>query len=204
MKIILTLLLCLPLAAFSQGDVYLKTTPSKKPAEPAKSAKSDDLSHFVDKFVVEDRVVRYESVYEAPGNSKQDIRDKLIEKLSGDSRVSLDLSNSTGDILTVAIKGFNIDYRKYGYRSYNLYPGFTHPIYAAAAIQIRDGRYRLIMKDIYVLTSDTSRFVLNRDLTFRDNKIRSLYHSGLDRSFHALGKGIDELFDLENSPEADW
>lgn len=151
-------------------------------------------------FYLEDGAVTYRHVYRT-GGTQEEIEHKLkilLPQISGLEDVEFN-----GGVFVANIHNMLINYSKHGYDYKDIpFLGIKYPISARVIVQAKEGRYRILIRDIKTMGSGTFNFVVNEDWTNYD---RSEFRgtSSILEAMILLNKDFKARFDINNIDD-DW
>lgn len=155
-------------------------------------------------FHLKDGNIVFENIYEFPNYSKDSLKNNLAKFLQFTSSIG-DLKEIS-DGFTGTIKGLKINYKKYGGKYMSTWIILNHSMFGNFIIEIKEGKYRLIIKDIYFIDDvslaalDTKNPDFNKtnfsEIATRKNRTRF----GIDRivikGLEYMKKDLTEKFKL--------
>lgn len=92
----------------------------------------------------------FERVFELDSLSSADIEKKLIQFVPG--RPGISSFYQSGDLMTAKIEHGKIDYKRFGNKWGGTCSYFNFPLFANVAINIKDGKYRVIVTNMIFKT----------------------------------------------------
>lgn len=166
------------------------------------SQKTDSLQKIINNFVAEGNAVTYVSVHDAPGMKIGEIKKTLVGSIASNPLLTSG-ANSTLDQIEGTFNDYNIDFKKYGFKWGNVAVWALHPASGGFTIQIKDGKYRVIVKGIKTRASKDMIFDMNSDFA-KNGVIGNTKSDTMRRAFFALGMTFEEWFTLDEKSRGEW
>ncbi len=199
MKATLILSFLMPISLLAQDDLY-----GSNAAKTKLSQAGDSIQYIIDKYKVENRAVTYVTVYDLQGKTQQDIKNLAIKAFSTNPKLSITQASISEDQISGTISNFAIDYRKYGFKWGNMAVWALHPAFADFIVQFKDGRYRVIIKAIKTVVNPNLSFEFNSDFATKENTLGGINNKTAQRGYYSFGKSMDELFQINQTKDAEW
>jgi len=157
-----------------------------------------------DNLILENQQVIYDRVFVIDSLSSVDIGRLLtlnIPKIKNLKNFKKD-----GDIITAAIEGAIIDYRKCGYTIWNAPTFLAHPFWANVSVLWKDGRYRVTVSNITFKISTGMTSTIEATATTLFSKKRGQIMKDDSDALYKAGRCVDsylsDLFLFKKS--SDW
>jgi len=169
------------------------------------SAQTDSLQTVIDNYIVENKVVTYSKVYDFPELKLDQIKELAIKQFSSDARLLLQQSSISMQQISGTFSNLSIDFKKFGFKWGNVAVWILHPASGTFVIQFKDGKYRVVVKNIQLNVNPSFKFDFNTDFSTNEGKLSSVNNMGMRRSYYSFGKNMDEMFELKKeSNNKDW
>lgn len=172
------------------------------------SAQGDNpYKYFV---MTEQRTVNFEAIYEMPGLTANEIKDKILTEMPSKPGISEVRENSSG--ITAVLDRYISDYRSLGYSRMGAHIFLSMEKWGNISVSVKDGKYRVVLTNVIANKKpmgdpDYNKIYSNYRL---ESIILKLNKSGWATSKKSVkpGKDIEEdfyrLFDFTKSQDSDW
>lgn len=109
-------------------------------------------------FYIENNTVVYKRVFELPNQNEKEVKDALLKFISKVPNVSN--VRESGNEVFADISNMKVNYQNYGGSYMSTLILLNHSMFAKLIVQIKDNKYRILIKDIYFM-DDVSLQSLN-------------------------------------------
>jgi|GEM_PF-3985797 len=129
---------------------------------PLLSYSQDSQPPTLYNFYLEDGEVVFKQVYEFPSQNGGDMRTEILSFISKVPNVSN--VREVGDEIVGDISNLKINYQKYGGTPMSTMVLLSEHMFGKLFIQIKDNKYRIIIKEIYFLSDNPNTVALHHKL----------------------------------------
>jgi hypothetical protein len=123
-----------------------------------KSYSQETISTSLSNFYIENNSVVYKRVFDLPNQNEKEVKAALLKFISKVPNVSN--VRESGNEIFADISNMKINYQKYGGSYMSTLILLNHSMFAMLIVQIKDNKYRILIKDIYFM-DDVSLLSLN-------------------------------------------
>lgn len=184
-KTLFTILLLIPFVGFSQV--------------------TDSISAYLDGYETVGKSLIYTQVYELPGKTQTEIKQLLIKTFSNVPKLSIVQASLTDDQFVTDIQNHMVDYRKYGGKWGSTATWIIHPFFGDATFQIKDGKYRVVVKNVRSVSTPYVLFSFNSDFVKKDGTIWGVDTKIGRQGYYYFARSMNELFDVTKySTQSNW
>jgi hypothetical protein len=100
-------------------------------------------------FYIENNTVVYKRVFDLPNQNEKEVKDALLKFINKVPNVSN--VRESGNEIFADISNMKINYQKYGGSYMTTLILLNHSMFAKLIVQIKDNKYRILIKDIYFI-----------------------------------------------------
>lgn len=161
----------------------------------------EEMNLVIDNYVVNGSSLNYAKVYEVPGLTSDEIKEKLIQAFTSKSKISLIQASISGNQFVAKLSDYDIDYKKYGLKWGNTVVFILHPLYADVTFQVKDGRYRVLVSNMKTANSSIE---FELDDMISNGQLKGLHRPNLVKTYYALGMNLNDFFKLSEQIDNDW
>lgn len=154
----------------------------------------------ISNFHLENGEIQWRNTFEKDSLKTNQIIDQLTSYLPTVSGVSNVVNR--GDVITGDLKNYQVNYKKYGGRNSTVMMQLTHPIDGKFTIQIKDGKYRAIVSDVYFTMPQLPGTLINTAGRKKNTEIAA--NSLIRQSLAYMNQDFADKFNLKVSNSTDW
>lgn len=152
-------------------------------------------------FKIENGNVQYINVFKVDSLNTGQIVQRLMLNLAtapGVSNVQKD-----GELITGDLRNYKTDFKKFGGKSMGVWTAIIHPMDGKFTIQVKDGRYKLVIADLYCNAPGfpgtfTSYSTRKKATEFHDHKL-------IVEGMEYMNKDFTDRFGIKNNAlSSEW
>ncbi|MFM6954428.1 MAG: hypothetical protein ACKOWL_05530 [Sphingobacteriaceae bacterium] len=164
------------------------------------TAQTDSLQTVIDNYLVNGKAITYVKVYDLPGLNQSQVKELIIKGMNFNPLLSISQTTISENQIVGSFSNLTIDFRKYGFRWGEMAVWVGQPASASFALQFKEGKYRLILKDVKLYIFD-----FNSDFVDKAGKLSGTDNPRMRKSYYSFGKTMNDLFDFaKQSENKDW
>lgn len=165
---------------------------------------SDSVNRYLDGYSVVGKSLIYTAVYEMPELKQAQIKDLLIKTFSNVPSISIVQASLSDDQFVSSFTDHRVDIKKYGGSWGTTQVWVQQSNNGVASFQVKDGKYRVIIKDVKIVIDSRFSWSFNTDFVKNNGDIRNTDSESGRKAYYYFARSMYDLFDVKNHKTTDW